>query len=161
MPSGRLRSSLTISAAFLMVLIGCAPGTPPPSASDAARAVVSAAPAIATTAQAVMNSDQFQAALAQANAALSSVRFQTTTTPEGASGSAATRVVMQGTDGTGAFGALEPAARRAAATAALNLGAQMYPSARLELSIVGADGKVLAAGQKEAGAQPVMTEPTG
>lgn len=161
MPLGIRRLPVLIGAAFSMVLFACAPGNPPPSASDAARAAASAAPAVASTAQAVMSSEQFQAALAQANAALTSVRFQTTVTPEGATGNAATRAVMQGSDGTGAFAALDPAARRAAATASLNVAAQMYPATRIELSITGSDGKVLAAGHKEAGGQPVISEPAG
>lgn len=170
---------------LLTALSACAPGTPPNSAGQAAQSAATAAPAVGKTAvaaiqtaepqvratagvlaptvqaaaSAVAASDQFQTALAQAERALASVRFQTTVTPAGSSGAQVTRAEVKGTDPTGTFAALDSAARRAAVTASLNLASQMYPSARVELTILGTDSKTLGAGTKDAGAQPVVTEP--
>jgi hypothetical protein len=65
-----------------------------------------------------------------------------------------TQVTVVGTDARSTFGQLDPRARQAAASGALTLLAQYYPSASLSLSVVDTSGASLASGTKSPGQAP-------
>ena len=81
---------------------------------------------------------------------------QITLEPQGVPNDRVTRAVLEGTDRSGAFGRLDPQARRSFAGAGLQLARQNYPNAQIEMVIVDQSGDRLLAVSYPANGQPAF-----
>jgi hypothetical protein len=91
---------------------------------------------------------------AQLQLLLAGATVDVNTSPPRAAGESVTQVTVVGTDARSTFGQLDPRARQAAASGALTLLSQYYPSASLSLSVVDTSGASLASGTKSPGQAP-------
>jgi hypothetical protein len=105
------------------------------------------------TLSAIAQSEQVQSTLRSVGEVLAGVHVEIDQSPGGVPPSQVTRAAVSGSDASGAFRALDPIARLAAAQAALAVLGQVYPNAVVELTISGGGGTVLT-GRKPPGGTP-------
>jgi hypothetical protein len=87
-------------------------------------------------------------------AALQGASVQVKVIPDGATPDAATALQIDATDAQGTLGQVDPLVRRAAATAALQVATQYYPSATITLTVKDDAGGPLVSGSVAPGQLP-------